>query len=75
MIGAPVGIPGKGHEDLDISKWEYGNGLSESTPCFSSPEALIRIAAGPWCPRAVCVDGELLHCNTSSYSDFPVWNS
>jgi hypothetical protein len=42
---------------------------------FSSPEALIRNAAGPWCPRAVCDDGELLHCNTSSYSDFPVWNS
>ena len=33
MIGAPVGIPGKGPEDPAISKWEYGNGLSESTPC------------------------------------------
>ena len=42
---------------------------------FSSPEALIRKAPGPWCPLAVALDGWLLHWRTSSYSDLPVWNS
>lgn len=33
-MGAPVGIPGNGPEDPAISRWEYGNGLFESIPCW-----------------------------------------
>ena len=37
---------------------------------LSNPEALMRKAAGNWCPLGVRLDGALLHCNTSAYSDF-----
>lgn len=35
-IGAPVGTPGNGPLDPAMSIWEYGRGLSESTPCFKT---------------------------------------
>lgn len=41
----------------------------------SRPEVMMRKAAGDWWPLAVELDGSLLHCKMSSYSDFPVWNS
>jgi len=31
--GEPVGTPGKGPLEPAMSRWEYGRGLDESTPC------------------------------------------
>ena len=50
-----------------------GAGWLEQT--LSMPEAMIRKAAGDWWPRGVTEDGWLLHCRTSSYSDFPLWKT
>lgn len=47
----------------------------EAVSTLSSPEAMMRNAAGVWCPRGVPEDGRLLHCRMSSYSDLPLWNS
>lgn len=33
-MGAPVGTPGKGPLEPAMSTWEYGRGVSESTPCW-----------------------------------------
>jgi len=56
-IGAPVGTPGKGPEEPAMSTWLYLMGLSESLPCLSRPEAIMRKAEGAWCPRLVATDG------------------
>ena len=42
---------------------------------LSNPDALIRKAAGNWCPLGVRLDGTLLHCSTSAYSDLAFANS
>ena len=60
-IGAPVGTPGKGPEEPAMSRWTYGRGVAESTPCFTKPEVTIIKEAGIWWPRGVRVEGALLH--------------
>ena len=45
------------------------------TLTLSNPEARMRKAAGVWWPLGVLEEGELLLCNTSSYSDLPLWKA
>ncbi len=73
--GVAVGKSGGNPDDPAISQWAYGSGFSEPIPCLSNPLAITKYAAGPWCPRAVSVDGLLFACITCSYSVLPLWKS
>jgi len=47
-MGDPLGTPGKGPDDPAISMCEYFKGWLEFISCLSSPDALIKKAAGNW---------------------------